>query len=133
MEENSRSSEEFCEFNIDDVDVVPCYTRKIRFGCGNMYLRVNVINMRPVRVFIAVGKTGCCQRALLEAIGRLVTIMLERGDPLNRIVHTLIGIRCDSASMGSARTNDSGEREVCASCMDALARELRDFCKVGET
>jgi hypothetical protein len=128
MEESSKNSEECCEFDVQDVELTPCYTRKVAFGCGNMYLRVNVLHMRPVRVFIAVGKTGCCQRALLEAVGRLVTIMLERGDPLERIIHTLVGIRCDQASLGSARTNDAGERETCTSCVDALAKELREFC-----
>jgi hypothetical protein len=127
MDERSGNNEECCEFDIDDIDSIPCYTRKITFGCGNMYLRVNVIHMRPVRVFIAVGKSGCCQRALLEAVGRLVTIMLERGDQLERIIHTLVGIRCSEASFGSARTTDAGEREVCLSCLDALAKELKEF------
>lgn len=127
MSDGSKDPEEYCEFDVEEVESMPSYTRKITFGCGNMYLRVNVINMRPVRVFIAVGKCGCCQRALLEAVGRLVTIMLERGDQLERIIHTLVGIRCDQASLGSARTNYAGERETCTSCMDALAKELREF------
>jgi len=128
---SSENFEELCEFDIDSVDAVPSYTRKIPFGCGNMYLKVDVINMRPVRVFTGVGKSGCCQRALMEAVGRLVTIMLERGDPIDRIVHTLIGIRCHEASVASVRTNHAGKRKTCTSCMDALAKELRDFitCK----
>lgn len=108
------------------------YTRKVTFGCGNMYLGINVGNMRPVRVFIKIGKSGCCQRALLEAVGRLLTIMLENDEPLERIARTLSGIRCDEASMGSVRTNAEGNPEACTSCMDALAKELRDFCVNNE-
>lgn len=131
MGKNTENSEECCKFNIEDVDSIESYTRKIPFGCGNMYVDINVVDMRPVRVFIRVGKCGGCQRALLEAIGRLVTIMLERGDPLDRIVHTLIGIRCPEASVGSARTTHTGERQIVTSCMDALAKELKDFCVPG--
>jgi len=128
MENTTKNSEEFCKFDIEGVDPIESYTRKVPFGCGNMYVDINVIKMRPVRVFIRIGKCGACQRALLEAVGRLVTIMLEQGDPLERIVHTLIGIRCTEASVGSARTDHSGKRQVVLSCMDALAKELKDFC-----
>ncbi len=124
---DSKNSEEHCEFNIEDVDYIPGFTRKIVFGCGNMYLTVNEVTLRPIRVFIRIGKSGCCQRALLEAIGRLVTIMLERGDPLDRVIHTLVGIRCAEASVGSTRHKLSGEMESCSSCMDALAKELKEY------
>lgn len=133
MERNSENPEEFCEFDFSDVAATSSYTRKIAFGCGNLYLRMDEISLRPVRVFITVGKTGCCQRALLEAIGRLVSIMLERGDSLKRIVHTLIGIRCSQASMGSIRTTAEGKRQPVVSCVDALARELEEFILKEDT
>lgn len=125
--ENSQNSEEHCEFDTSEVEHMKGFTRKIVFGCGNLYLTVNEITFRPVRVFARVGKTGCCQKALLEAIGRLVTIMLEKGDPLDRIIHTLVGIRCAEATMASIRHKLSGETETCTSCMDALAKELKEY------
>lgn len=124
---SSQNAEEHCEFDISDVDSIPGFTRKVAFGCGNLYITVDEISFRPVRVFVKVGKTGCCQRVLLEAIGRLVTIMLENGNPLDRIVHTLVGMRCAEASVGSVRHKPDGKAEYCKSCMDALAKELRDY------
>lgn len=125
--EDSKNSGEFCEYNIDDCDIIEGYTRKVVFGCGTMYLTVDEIALRPVRVLARIGKSGCCQRALLEGIGRLVTIMLEVGNPLDRIVHTLVGIRCAEASAVSTRRKRSGEKETCQSCMDALAKELKEY------
>lgn len=130
---DSKNSEEHCEFDINDVDHIRGFTRKITFGCGNVYITVNEISLRPVRVFAKAGKAGCCQRALLEAVGRLVTIMLERGDPLDRVIHTLSGIRCGESSMGSVRHKTTGEPEVCHSCMDALAKELKEYDLSEET
>jgi len=124
---NSQSAEECCEFDVTDVSQVKGFTRKVSFGCGNVYVTVNEISLRPVRVFVKVGKAGCCQRVLLEAIGRLLTIMLERGDPLNRMIHTLMGIRCGETSVGSTRHRGSDRAETCYSCIDAIAKELREY------
>jgi len=101
-----------CEYNIDDVELTESHTRKIPFGCGNVYITVDTINMRPVRVFIRLGKQGGCQRALMEAVGRLITIMFRRGDPHEDIIKTLKGIRCDKGIVKKL------------SCMDVLAKEL---------
>lgn len=112
---NSGNFEECCDFDIDDCEMLEGYTRKVVFGCGTVYITVDQINLKPVRIFIRVGKAGHCERILLEAVGRLVTIMLERGHPYDRIIHTLSGLRCDKGTVGKL------------SCMDALAKELKAY------
>lgn len=113
--ENSRNSEEHCEFSIEDCDVLEGYTRKVVFGCGTVYITVDLVHVKPVRIFIRVGKAGHCERVLHEAIGKLITIMLERGHPYDCIIHTLSGMRCDKGIIGKL------------SCMDVLAKELKAY------
>ena len=110
--ENSGNSEECCDFDIDDCGMVEGYTRKVVFGCGTVYITVDMVHLKPVRIFIRVGKAGHCERVLHQAVGDLVTIMLTRGHPYKQIIHTLSGLRCDKGTVGKL------------SCMDVLAKEL---------
>lgn len=96
--------------------MVDGFTKKIVFGCGNLYITINLLDGKPFRVFMRLGKAGVCQCALLESVARLITIMIQDLDaPLTRICHTLKGIRCESGMVGRI------------SCVDALARELEEF------
>jgi len=96
------------------VECVPSSTHKFTFGCGSVYAIIDEIEGRPFRVFIKKGHTGICNQALLEAIGRLLTIIVQRTDlDLDRVWRTLIGITCDSGTFGRV------------SCMDMLAKCLR--------
>jgi hypothetical protein len=100
---------------------IPSYTRKVVFGCGNLYVTINELDGSPIRVFLELGKAGMCQGALLEGVARLVTIMIQDlNAPIERICHTLSGIRCDKGCVGNV------------SCMDALARELKAFADTEE-
>jgi len=105
------------EATITDRDeVVAGYTKKVPFACGNLYITVNTLDGMPYRVFLKLGKTGICQRALLESIARLVTIMLqEQVSSLERICKTLIGMACDKGMVGRQ------------SCVHVLAEELKTF------
>lgn len=97
----------------EKISSVDGYTKKIAFGCGNLYITVNLVDGKPFRVFLRLGKAGVCQGALLESIARLSTIMIQDYNaPLERICHTLKGIRCENGAIGRI------------SCVDALAREL---------
>lgn len=97
-------------------DIVFGYTKRVRFGCGNAYITVNTDNEdKPVQVLIWIGKTGCCQRALLEGVCRLVNRLLDRGESLETIIMCLVGLRCDQGMYGAGRL----------SCTDALANLLK--------
>ena len=112
---DTKSSETSCE--VDYSAQIPSHTRKVIFGCGTLYLTADMLDNRLIRVFVRVGKVGCCQRALLESVGRLLTLIFEYGVPVKRIMRTLMGIRCDKGMVGNGRL----------SCMDAVAKELRTF------
>jgi hypothetical protein len=99
--------------NDSEIEIVQSSTRKFVFGCGSMYLITDELRDRPLRVFLKKGHSGVCVQALLEAIGRLVTIMIQKTDlPLSRVEKTLKGITCEAGMVYQV------------SCMDALAREL---------
>lgn len=99
-------------------DIVEGYTKKIFFGCGHLYLTVNLdTNGQPIQVLAQIGKTGCCQRALLEAVYRGINRQLGKGIPLDEIVQDLIGIRCDQGVLGAGRL----------SCADAIGHELEKY------
>lgn len=97
-------------------------TKRFRFACDgrtslqSIYMIFDDLHGVPFRVFIKRGHTGLCTQALLEAIGRLLTIILQRTDlDLECVWKTLIGITCHAGSPVVSGT----------SCMDALARELK--------
>lgn len=99
-------------------DTVQGYTKKVFFGCGNLYLTINFDEKRcPVLVLAQLGKTGCCQRALLDALLRGINRQLEYGIDLDEIVHDLVGIRCDQGIAGAGRL----------SCADAIGNELKAY------
>jgi len=69
------------------------------------------------------GHGGVCQQVLLEAVGRLTTLLLqETGVPLERVWKTLIGLNCGEGMVGNL------------SCLDALAQAMKEQAKevVGE-
>jgi ribonucleoside-diphosphate reductase alpha chain len=98
-------------------DLLHGSTNKVPFGCGHLYLTVNEHEGKPVQAFLRVGKTGTCQHALLEGIGRLVSTSLDHGVPLEVVHKAISAIRCDQGIAGVGRL----------SCLDALARALQAY------
>ncbi len=96
-------------------------TKRYYFACDGrdcpvkaFYFIFDQVNGNPLRVFLKRGHTGLCVQALLEAVGRLVTIVFQKTDlDLEVIWRTLIGIQCAGGFVGRV------------SCMDALGRELK--------
>jgi len=99
-------------------DFVVGYTKKVHFGCGNVYMTVNVdASNQPIQVFMQVGKAGCCQKTLLEGVCRLANRLFDRGEPLEEIAMCLVGLRCDQGIAGAG----------CLSCADALGHLLKSY------
>lgn len=100
------------------LDCVKSITVKMDFACGTVYAIIDSLADCPVRVFMKKGHTGLCTQALLEAVGRLITLIICETDlGMDRVWHTLVGISCESGS-----PFESGN-----SCMDGLAKKLREF------
>jgi len=92
------------------------HTRKIKTGCGNLYVTVNHDDKGLCEVFGKLGKSGGCASAQLEGLCRMVSIALRCDVSLDELVEHLKGIRCVSSIY------DDGQ-EV-KSCADAIGLVL---------
>ena len=92
----------------------PSRTTRGLYRCGSVYLTVDESDAgEPFRVLVRKGHVGQCQQALLGAVARLATILLQEGIPVERVVHTLIGTSCGEGMVEHL------------SCLDDLAKMLR--------
>lgn len=103
-------------------------THKIMTGHGSVYLTVNVDpeTGEVVEVFTSGAKNGSVNAANLEAVARLISVSLQSGAPLERLVGTLEGINDGSAFW--TRLEASDEKPVLVTSIpDAVAKVLRRF------
>lgn len=92
-------------------------TRRIRTGCGNLYVTINQDEQGPVEVFCQMGKAGGCAASQSEAISRLVSLALRSHVPVDEIVSELKGISCHRLAW------QNGNRIL--SCADAMGKALQ--------
>lgn len=98
---------------------LPATVTRYRTGCGSVYVTVSVDeDGTPLELFANMGKTGGCSMAMLEAVGKSVSVGLRCGVDPKEYIEKLVGIACPSQSW------DNGEHIM--SCIDAMGRELRD-------
>jgi ribonucleoside-diphosphate reductase alpha chain len=98
-------------------DVIHGSTRKIRTGCGNLYVTVNEDeDGNPFEIFNQIGKAGGCAASQSEAIGRLVSLAFRSGVTPVEIVRQLKGISCHTPVWYR-------EGKV-LSCADAVAKAI---------
>lgn len=95
----------------------PSKTIKIKTGCSNLYVTVTDRN-----IFFFTGKAGGCMFSATEALGRLATLVLEKGGTLEEIQKQLKGIRCPSPNVISG--ND--DKDI-LSCSDGIAKAIGLF------
>ncbi len=91
-------------------------TRRIRTGCGNLYVTINEDEQGPVEVFCQMGKAGGCAASQSEALSRMVSLALKSHVPVGEIVNELKGISCHRLAW------QNGNRIL--SCADALGKAL---------
>jgi len=103
-------------------DILHGKTKRVRTGCGNLYVTINEKDGQPYETFIRLGKAGGCASSQTEALGRLITIILRNHVPLSEIIDQLQGIGCHQpAFVGEGNRN--------LSCADAVAKILKNFDK----
>jgi ribonucleoside-diphosphate reductase alpha chain len=101
-------------------------TRKMNSPLGDVYVTINEDeNSTPFEVFAALGKAGSIAMADVEAIGRLISLALRFGIPVQEVYQQLRGISSD-------RAIGFGQKKV-LSLPDAIAQaiELREQEKAG--
>lgn len=102
-------------------------TTSIGTVVGRAYITVNRNGDGPVEVFVNVGKSGTEVQAAAEAIGRLVSLVLQMPDGLNHqeraalVVYQLEGI-------GSGRSSDAAP-----TLPDAVARVMDERLSEGDS
>lgn len=92
-------------------------TPEVKTGCGKMYVVLNHnLEGKIVEILPQIGKAGGCASAQVEAIARLASCLLRRGEPIAEVAAMLADIKCQhhNPAMGVR------------SCSDALASVLKD-------
>jgi ribonucleoside-diphosphate reductase alpha chain len=97
----------------------PSNTIKVKTACGNIYTTVTTRN-----IFFFTGKNGGCSFSFSESLGRLATLVLEKGGTLEEIQKQLQGIRCPSPHCPTGKVED----EV-LSCADGISRAIGVYLK----
>ena len=89
------------------------YTKRVKTGCGWMYVTVNLSEDKPFEIFLNIGKAGGCAASQAEAIGRLVSLLLRNKVPLRKIKKQLREISCHLPIYEGAK-----------SCSDAISKAM---------
>lgn len=92
-------------------------TKRVKIGCGNLYVTVNYDEYGICEVFTSTGKAGGCP-SQSEATARLASIALRSGIEIEEVIKQMRGIRCPST------IRQPGMK--CTSCPDAIARVIRE-------
>ena len=102
-------------------EVTKGITRKIKIGCGNLYVTVNYDNDGICEVFTNLGRAGGCP-SQSEATSRLASMALRSGIDVDVIIEQLRGIRCHST------LRQKGLKVL--SCPDAIGRVLEQVVEL---
>lgn len=100
-------------------EVLDGRTYYMKVACGHIYITVNYYNGKPVEVFMRSSKSGGCA-ANTNALGRMASTMLRSNIPVEDIVDSVIGIKCDAC----VKLKGKGEDISGLSCSDVMARVL---------
>lgn len=100
-------------------DVIHGSTRRMKTGCGNLYVTINEDEYGLFEVFTAMGKSGGCAASQAEATSRVISLALRAGVDIESVLKQLRGISCPSPAW------ESGEMTM--SCSDGIAKALERY------
>jgi len=73
-------------------------TTKVKTPHGSMFVTINFYEREPKEVFVVVSKPGSEIRACAEALGRVISLALQKGISAEDIVETLENIKTEEVS-----------------------------------
>lgn len=94
-------------------------TRKIKTGCGNLFLTVNEDESGLFELFVKFGKGGGCSSTIGESIGRLASLSFRFGGDANEVIKQLRGIVCHQ------QIPAIGDNPAVLSCVDGVSQLLQ--------
>jgi ribonucleoside-diphosphate reductase alpha chain len=93
-------------------------TIKIKTGCGNLFVTVNFDkDNKPYEVFARLGKSGSCFLSQIQSLTTIISIAIQGGIPIEKIIEKLKGHRCSNPIITDG--------EEILSCSDALAKAIK--------
>lgn len=101
-------------------------TFKLETGNGSMYVTVSDYKGKPLEVFLYLGKSGQVVNTFSEAIGRLISIALQSGVPVEEVTKTLMGINSDKPTWYRFEESDARPTQI-LSIPDAIAQLLNRY------
>jgi ribonucleoside-diphosphate reductase alpha chain len=99
-------------------------TIKVKTGCGNLFVTVNFDKDKPYEVFARLGKSGSCFLSQIQSLTTIISIAIQGGIPIEKIIEKLKGHRCSNPIIV--------EGEEILSCSDALAKAMEIILKDKE-
>jgi len=118
------SVEESIEFKRPNVMDSKTYT--VETGNGKMYVTISEHKRKPLEIFMNIGKSGQILNTLTEALGRSISIALQRGVPVEDIIKTLININSDKIAWHKFEETDKRPTQI-LSIPDGIAKLLSKY------
>ena len=101
-------------------------THILETGNGKMYITVSKHNNRPVEIFMNMGKSGQLFNVFSEALGRVLSIALQHGVPIEQVVSTMININSDRPKWFRFEETDQKPIQI-LSIPDGIAKLLQRY------
>ena len=95
-------------------------------GNGKIYVTISKYNNKPVEVFMNMGKSGQMFNVFTESLGRVISIALQHGVPMEEIIKTMLGINSDRPAWFRFDENDKKPTQL-LSIPDAIAKLLQRY------
>jgi ribonucleoside-diphosphate reductase alpha chain len=93
-------------------------TTKVPTGYGNLYVTITEHDGKPFEIFCSIGKSGASTMAKAEVTGRLASLALRNGVPVESVIKELLDI--------SGGENRAWKNYIIKSIPDAVGRVLSE-------
>jgi len=111
----------------DRPELIDGVTKKVKVGCGTLFITVGYDGAKVTEVFLNGSKLGGC-RANQECIGRLLSLAFRHNIPLTEVIDQMELIVCPACTRAKAKLTDPKRiKEFPTSCGDAVAKLLKQL------